>query len=627
MKNNIRRYLEILEQYKKLNDSQRLNIKEVLTKANTSFIFNRESLLNDILYVLILEEYDINDKNIFKHFFNSLKFFENECAKYRNKKLYGHKFYKFCEYVIEKEYNLLERIRFEITIFSMKFRYLRKNFKYLISNFNGNPSILFYNDIFILYEHIMEQELKIFEDNIQISMRKLTYLDYNIKYFILNFNTLKDKLKNQPIDNFRDKQISEFEKILDEILDEILKNEPANSEREDLSHILLKSNKRQSIELLKKNHNSEILPRGPFWSIYNSFLLSYIINQKILFGTYVRNKNTEDYHLFKIRILIWSIVLIYSINYGQGQKSQLTKAHKYFTYKIIEIFINELKDDYIDYLDNIDYIFAKISREDSVPQLKNDALKKRLNCMLYGYLIGPCYYLDTDCVFNKGTIEQLIKSCKYRVPDVTKLSNSNAIYKCKKIAGKNNYCEFYNYKNYWLQDFKPFIIKLKQKYLIYFFDLDIDNTSLNKYITGKSVNISPLFINKLSDKTGIPRTYLTDLKEETFHGLRKFYFFYQVLSAISAKEIYYFHKEFSQYFEVWAKNPTPKWDEDKKSVKELKDIKTFLNKADMYIINIVFKVFRQNPDLKDIKIYKKTADKIKHLLKETGKISESYDLF
>ena len=72
---------------------------------------------------------------------------------------------------------------------------------------------------------------------------------------------------------------------------------------------------------------------------------------------------------------------------------------------------------------------------------------------------------------------------------------------------------------------------------------------------------------------------------------------------------------------------TGKWDEDKKGVKELKDIKTFLNKADMYIINIVFKVFRQNPDLKDIKIYKKTADKIKHLLKETGKISESYDLF
>ena len=69
MKNNIRRYLEILEQYKKLNDSQRLNIKEVLTKANTSFIFNRENLLNDILYVLILEEYDINDKNIFKHIY------------------------------------------------------------------------------------------------------------------------------------------------------------------------------------------------------------------------------------------------------------------------------------------------------------------------------------------------------------------------------------------------------------------------------------------------------------------------------------------------------------------------------------------------------------------------------
>ncbi len=599
MKNNIRRYLEILEQYKKLNDSQRLNIKEVLTKANTSFIFNRENLLNDILYVLILEEYDINDKNIFKHIFNSLKFFENECAKYRNKKRYGHKFYKFCEYVIEIEYNLLERIRFEIIIFSMKFRYLRKNFKYFISNFDGNLSILFYNDIFILYKHMIKQELNIFEDKIQNLTRNLIYLDFIIKTFILNFNTLNDKLKN----------------------------EPANSEREDLSHILLKFNKRQFIELLKKNHNSEILPRWPFWSMYHSFLLSYIINQKILFGTYVRNKNTENYHLFKIRILIWSIVLIYSINYGQGQKSQLTKAHKYFTYKIIEIFINELKDGYIDYLDNIDYIFAKISREDSVPQLKNDALKKRLNCMLYGYLIGPCYYLDTDCVFNKGTIEQLIKSCKYRVPDVTKLSNSNAIYKCKKIAGENNYCEFYNYKNYWLQDFKPFIIKLKQKYLIYFFDLDIDNTSLNKYITGKSVNISPLFINKLSDKTGIPRTYLTDLKEETFHGFRKFYFFYQVLSAISAKEIYYFRKEFSQYFEVWAKNPTPKWDEDKKGVKELKDIKTFLNKADMYIINIVFKVLRQNPDLKDIKIYKKTADKIKHLLKETGKISESYDLF
>lgn len=599
MKNNIRRYLEILEQYKKLNDSQRLNIKEVLTKANTSFIFNRENLLNDILYVLILEEYDINDKNIFKHIFNSLKFFENECAKYRNKKRYGHKFYKFCEYVIEIEYNLLERIRFEIIIFSMIFRYLRKNFKYFISNFDGNLSILFYNDIFILYKHMIKQELNIFEDKIQNLTRNLIYLDYIIKNFILNFNTLNDKLKN----------------------------EPANSEREDLNHILLKFNKRQLIELLKKNLNSEILPRWPFWSMYHSFLLSYIINQKILFGTYVRNKNTENYHLFKIRILIWSIVLIYSINYGQGQKSQLTKAHKYFTYKIIEIFINELKDGYIDYLDNIDYIFAKISREDSVPQLKNDALKKRLNCMLYGYLIGPCYYLDTDCVFNKGTIEQLIKSCKYRVPDVTKLSNSNAIYKCKKIAGENNYCEFYNYKNYWLQDFKPFIIKLKQKYLIYFFDLDIDNTSLNKYITGKSVNISPLFINKLSDKTGIPRTYLTDLKEETFHGFRKFYFFYQVLSAISAKEIYYFRKEFSQYFEVWAKNPTPKWDEDKKGVKELKDIKTFLNKADMYIINIVFKVLRQNPDLKDIKIYKKTADKIKHLLKETGKISESYDLF
>lgn len=599
MKNNIRRYLEILEQYKKLNDSQRLNIKEVLTKANTSFIFNRENLLNDILYVLISEEYDINDKNIFKHIFNSLKFFENECAKYRNKKRYGHKFYKFCEYVIEIEYNLLERIRFEIIIFSMKFRYLRKNFKYFISNFDGNLSILFYNDIFILYKHMIKQELNIFEDKIQNLTRNLIYLDYIIKTFILNFNTLNDKLKN----------------------------EPANSEREDLSHILLKFNKRQLIELLKKNLNSEILPRWPFWSMYHSFLLSYIINQKILFGTYVRNKNTENYHLFKIRILIWSIVLIYSINYGQGQKSQLTKAHKYFTYKIIEIFINELKDGYIDYLYNIDYIFAKISREDSVPQLKNDALKKRLNCMLYGYLIGPCYYLDTDCVFNKGTIEQLIKSCKYRVPDVTKLSNSNAIYKCKKIAGENNYCEFYNYKNYWLQDFKPFIIKLKQKYLIYFFDLDIDNTSLNKYITGKSVNISPLFINKLSDKTGIPRTYLTDLKEETFHGFRKFYFFYQVLSAISAKEIYYFRKEFSQYFEVWAKNPTPKWDEDKKGVKELKDIKTFLNKADMYIINIVFKVLRQNPDLKDIKIYKKTADKIKHLLKETGKISESYDLF
>ena len=551
------------------------------------------------MYVLILEEYDINDKNIFKHIFNSLKFFENECAKYRNKKRYGHKFYKFCEYVIEIEYNLLERIRFEIIIFSMIFRYLRKNFKYFISNFDGNLSILFYNDIFILYKHMIKQELNIFEDKIQNLTRNLIYLDYIIKNFILNFNTLNDKLKN----------------------------EPANSEREDLNHILLKFNKRQLIELLKKNLNSEILPRWPFWSMYHSFLLSYIINQKILFGTYVRNKNTENYHLFKIRILIWSIVLIYSINYGQGQKSQLTKAHKYFTYKIIEIFINELKDGYIDYLDNIDYIFAKISREDSVPQLKNDALKKRLNCMLYGYLIGPCYYLDTDCVFNKGTIEQLIKSCKYRVPDVTKLSNSNAIYKCKKIAGENNYCEFYNYKNYWLQDFKPFIIKLKQKYLIYFFDLDIDNTSLNKYITGKSVNISPLFINKLSDKTGIPRTYLTDLKEETFHGFRKFYFFYQVLSAISAKEIYYFRKEFSQYFEVWAKNPTPKWDEDKKGVKELKDIKTFLNKADMYIINIVFKVLRQNPDLKDIKIYKKTADKIKHLLKETGKISESYDLF
>ena len=598
MKNNIRRYLEILEQYKKLNDSQRLNIKEVLTKANISFIFNRESLLNDILYVLILEEYDINDKNIFKHIFNSLKFFENECAKYRNKKRYGHKFYKFCEYVIEIEYNLLERIRFEIIIFSMKFRYLRKNFKYLISNFNGNPSILFYNDIFILYKHMIKQELNIFEDKIQILTRNLIYLDFIIKTFILNFNTLNDKLKN----------------------------EPANSEREDLSHILLKFNKRQLIELLKKNHNSEILPRWPFWSIYHPFLLSYVINQKILFGTYVRNKNTEYYYWFKIRILIWSILLIYSLNYGKGQKSQLTKAHKYFTYKIIEIFINKLKHDYIIYLDNIAYIFAKNSREDSVPQLKNDTLKKRLNCMLYGYLIGSCYYLDTDCVFNKGTIEQLVKSCKYRTSEVAELSNSNAIYKCKKIAGENNYCEFYNYKNYWLQDLKPYSIKLKQKYLIYFFDLDIDNTSLNKYLTGKSVNISPLFINELSDKTGIPITYLTGLKEETFHGFRKFYFFYEVLSVISAKEIYYFREEFSQYFEVWAKNPTPKWDEDKKCVKEL-DIKTFLNKADMYIINIVFKVLSLKPYLNDIQIYKKTANKIRDLLKKTSKISESYELF
>lgn len=193
MKNNIRRYLEILEQYKKLNDSQRLNIKEVLTKANTSFMFNRENLLNDILYVLILEEYDINDKNIFKHIFNSLKFFENECAKYRNKKRYGHKFYKFCEYVIEIEYNLLERIRFEIIIFSMKFRYLRKNFKYFISNFDGNLSILFYNDIFILYKHMIKQELNIFEDKIQNLTRNLIYLDYIIKTFILNFNTLNDK--------------------------------------------------------------------------------------------------------------------------------------------------------------------------------------------------------------------------------------------------------------------------------------------------------------------------------------------------------------------------------------------------------------------------------------------------
>lgn len=619
MNDNILRYQQILEKYKKLNDNQRLNIKEVLAQANTSFESNEEILLNNILYLLLLEDYDISDKNMFKHILNSLKFFKSECDKYRNKKLYGHEFYDFCEFVIEKEYTLLKGIESEIKISMIEFRYLRKNFNCFNPKFDGNLStVLFYNDIIILCKRMIKNELNIFKTHIQILMRKLIYLDSIIEYFLLKFEPLKDKLTNQSINNLKDKLIYEFKRILEE--------EPPKNENENSSYAFFKFNKRQLLDLLEKNLNSKILPRWPFWSIYHPFLLSYVINQKILFGTYVRNKNTEYYYWFKIRILIWSILLIYSLNYGKGQKSQLTKAHKYFTYKIIEIFINKLKHDYIIYLDNIAYIFAKNSREDSVPQLKNDTLKKRLNCMLYGYLIGSCYYLDTDCVFNKGTIEQLVKSCKYRTSEVAELSNSNAIYKCQKIAGENNYCEFYNYKNYWLQDLKPYSIKLKQKYLIYFFDLDIDNTSLNKYLTGKSVNISPLFINELSDKTGIPITYLTGLKEETFHGFRKFYFFYEVLSVISAKEIYYFREEFSQYFEVWAKNPTPKWDEDKKCVKEL-DIKTFLNKADMYIINIVFKVLSLKPYLNDIQIYKKTANKIRDLLKKTSKISESYELF
>lgn len=47
----------------------------------------------------------------------------------------------------------------------------------------------------------------------------------------------------------------------------------------------------------------------------------------------------------------------------------------------------------------------------------------------------------------------------------------------------------------------------------------------------------------------------------------------------------------------------------------------------MYIINIVFKVLSLKPYLNDIQIYKKTANKIRDLLKKTSKISESYELF
>ena len=44
MNDNILRYQQILEKYKKLNDNQRLNIKEVLAQANTSFESNEEIL-------------------------------------------------------------------------------------------------------------------------------------------------------------------------------------------------------------------------------------------------------------------------------------------------------------------------------------------------------------------------------------------------------------------------------------------------------------------------------------------------------------------------------------------------------------------------------------------------------
>lgn len=369
--------------------------------------------------------------------------------------------------------------------------------------------------------------------------------------------------------------------------------------------------------LLNKTNkiNNFDISRFEFYHPLIFIILALIINSKLLSFLSYTNELDKDYYLSQIRILLCSLFLINAINYSKGQFSLLTKAQLYFTYEIIRIFINNIKDNENFNLDNIKNIFTfPPTRNKTIPQLPNSQLAKRLNCLLFGYLVKSCYCLDNECDVNKGTIKSLIKSCKYREEN-KELSQSYTVCNCRKYSSGSEFCEFYNIVNQWLQDYEPIDIELKQTELIYFFDLDIDPAALNRYLKGNTKKVSPSFLNDFSVKTGIPKKYLTDKNKDTVHGLNMFYYKLNFLTLISVQDICLFRKQFSQYFKDWSKNPTPKRNESSEGT----DIKTYLNKADMNIIYTVLKVLNEKPHLKDIQIYKKTADKIEYLLKEANK--------
>ena len=367
-------------------------------------------------------------------------------------------------------------------------------------------------------------------------------------------------------------------------------------------------------ELLSKN-NVEEISRWEFYHPYIILIFSYIANSKLLFYIDLFKELNRDYYLSKVRIALWSLGLVNAINYSKGQFSLLTKAQLYFTYEIIRIFINNIKDNENFNLDNIKNIFTfPPTRNKTIPQLPNSQLAKRLNCLLFGYLVKSCYCLDSECDINKSTIKSLIKSCKYREEN-KELSQFYTVCNCRKYSSGSEFCEFYNIVNQWLQDYEPIGIELKQTELIYFFDLDIDPAAFNRYLKGNTKKVSPSFLNDFSVKTGIPKKYLTDKNKDTVHGLNMFYYKLNFLTLISVQDIYLFRKQFSQHFKDWSKNPTPK----RYEISEGTNIKTYLNKADMNIIYTVLKVLKEKPHLKDIQIYKKTADKIEYLLKEANK--------
>ena len=390
------------------------------------------------------------------------------------------------------------------------------------------------------------------------------------------------------------------------------------------------------VNLLSNNNKAEI-SRWPFNHPYNPLIFAYIINLKFILPFEKTSNSTKEYYLFKIRILLWSLGLINALTYKKGKLSLLYKAQQYFTYEIINIFINNIDEDKNLNLDNIKNIFTlPPARNATIAQLNNNSLAKRLNCLLYGYLVESCYCLDNECDINKNSIKDLIKSCKYRkefggnkeIPQSYTLCNYQKnfsdndlkeLYTSSKQWFDNIVlCEFYNFKNKWLQDYEPYGIKLTQIDLIYLLDLDVDPASLNRYLNGKSKKVSPQFITEISKKTGIPKTFLTNIENETSNGFKFFYFVYKILTVISAKDVLSLQEKFAKHFKIWSKNPTPLKNKDLESTPKKSNIATMFNKTDMHIIKTVLKVLEDRPELQEIQMYKKTADKIEFLLKETS---------
>lgn len=348
----------------------------------------------------------------------------------------------------------------------------------------------------------------------------------------------------------------------------------------------------KTIKNLENQPNFELGSTGI--SMFTPILFSYIVNTKeIINSNFYDSINPEKrsdakkqkYRLDRINAFIWSCTLVASLNYCNGNMEILNKAHLRLSYDIFKEFINLNNGFNITALEPL--LKPLPHRNTAVPHYDKFILAKKLQCLKHGYVIFDCYYLDDPNLPIK-CFDKLIDECPYRY-DNKELPNGP---KCKKLS-PDRLCEFFNSRNAWLSDYELKGINLTLKDLIYLLGSEISESTMKKYILGKSIKISEDNLDELVSKTGIPESFFISSGFVNRDGFRKIYYHDKLFVLIDKSEILLLKKKYG---------------------KSLKGLPEDINKTDQKIIKQLFNIFEKNEELNSIRTFKKVYDKIEKLI-------------